>query len=357
METKRMNSCILGAGVSGSFFSYLSGLPVYEKARFPGGRTSHSASSGAKYDFGATILHKEIGLSKEGESYKIELSKFIHTFAPNCTLNEIRGLNEKYYLDKGINQLSLEFTKNRAVFMGHKATSLERQDSGWKIIFENKDSIFVDSCIISFPIPQTLAILPEDIRIKWDDFFNKKTEYRSCLTLTGLWEKNHPLLKEAFSNLPQTTFLIKEKEIDYFSIESEKYNGDYHVILVQFSEEFSRTYFDDWMDDKKIPGQSALQHKDRIFSEVFSRCGIDYTPPKEIRVHRWKFSSPMNTLFGQEDSIHLDSLWEDYIELCRREKIWLISDLIFGKRVLHSLLGTLLVWEEFSGENKWKDLL
>lgn len=350
-----MSSCILGAGINGSFFSYLSGFPVYEKARFPGGRTSHSTSSGAKYDFGATILHKEIGLTKDNESYTFELRKFIETFAPKCAINEIRGLGDKFYLDKGINQLSLEFTKNRDVFMGYKALKIERHESGWKIFFENNEFVLVDSCFISFPIPQSLAILPEDLKEKWDTFLDKKTEYRSCLTLTGLWEKT-PVLNEAFRNLPQTTWLLKEKEIEYFSIESEKYNGEYHVILVQFSEEFSKARFDEWMEEGNIPGKIVHLMKDQIFHTIFQKCGIEYSPPESIRVHRWKYSSPMNTLLGKEDSIFLDSNWYEYLELCKSEKVWLISDLIFGKRVLHSLLGSLLIWEEFSGENKWKDL-
>lgn len=352
-----MNSVIFGAGVSGSLFSHLSGFTVYEKARYPGGRTSHSISTGAKYDFGATILHKNIYLKKSDQIYSISLSKFIKKFASKLTLSDIRGMDDKFYLQEGVNKLCVNLLQDRQIFTGYKVSRMIKIENQWKVEFENKKSILTENCIMSFPLPQSLAVLPDGTRKLWEDLLGKRTEYRPCLTLTGIWRKGNPEMDQVLQSLKQTTFLNKQEDMEYFSVESEKYSGDYHVILIQFSESFSEMNFEGWMMEGKIPGPIALALKDRFFQKIFQIFKISYLPPEEIKVHRWKYSSPKETLFGQADSIQINEDWTEYLEICKKEKIWLISDLIFGKRILHSVLGTLLVWEEFSGENRWLDLV
>jgi len=349
-----MKSCILGAGVSGSLFSYLSGFPVYDKAGFVGGRTSHSISTGSKYDFGATILHKSILLKIGEQTYRFELEKFIQAFTPDCKLLPIRGMNDKFYLEQGANHLCIELTKNQKLFLEYKVQKLEKQNNSWKIFFENQESILVDFCIITFPIPQILNVLPETLKETWENFLQNTKEYRPCLTLTGFWDKTFNL-NQAFKTLPYITYLIEDKDVEYFSIESEKYEGISHVILVQFSKEFSEKYFDYWMQSNKVPGSIVYSLKDQIFSKVFSKLNIPYQSPKEIRVHRWRYSTPTKTIFGHETGILLNENWSEYQKICKTHNLWIVSDLLFGKSVLHSLLGSLLVWESFSNQSEWKD--
>jgi predicted NAD/FAD-dependent oxidoreductase len=340
-----IESLVVGAGVSGAVLCAQLHIPCYDKARFPGGRTSTSRNEKELpgFDKGATVLHKELQYKQNGITQVFQLDSFLQNLSSTLEVENIRGFQDKFYCKMGMNSIVLKLLENEAIHLQKKLTSVRRVCDHWELLFEESDPIFVKKLILTMPIPQVISVMGNSLGQEWNSFLQPYQEYRPCLTITGIWKNIPHSITDPIHKLANFTFLESGKDLEYISIESEKYPNEHDIcITLQMGEEFSQKNISNWMEDDKFPTPFAIQCSKSFFPSILKTRGIPlYQEPDFLRVHKWRFSQPVKSVFPTEGPLDFDSsIWKQYLYLCKSTSLVITGDWVFGKRVINTILGS-----------------
>jgi predicted NAD/FAD-dependent oxidoreductase len=342
-----MDIAIIGAGVSGATFSNL--FPdaiVFEKSIHSGGRAStHHFSGREPFDIGATVFKDSLEYIKKGVAEKFNLLDFFSNQAPSLEVLPHKTYPNAYFPKQSMQAISEHLLKGRNIKFKHELESIQKYQntSKWQLSFKNGFSSIFDLVILTAPVPQVSSVLKNSgIMSIWDDFIKFRTEYRSTLVLTGIWRNLSPELLAKIDKLEQFTFLNKEQDAEYISIENGKYDLNSLVVTIQFSESFSSKNLERWMaPDKKLLTYS-LNSKQFFFDQFFTLIGLTELIGKvedEVKVHKWRYAQSDFPIF-KEDGIDLDNpLLSDLIELSKKHNLWISGDWIWGSRIIKNIFG------------------
>lgn len=341
-----MKVAIIGSGISGAILSNL--IPnstVFERSKHVGGRTSsRRLESGEIFDIGATVFKDKISYLENEEVKEFNFLDFLKLHVPNLEIIKHKTYPNSYYPKYGMQSLTEEFLKNKKVFLEHNLDTIHKTDSGWKLKFTNGYESEFEKVFLTAPIPQIISSLKTSgIMSKWDEWIKFRGEYRSTLVLTGIWKNISPEIVTKIINLEQATFLFKDEDAEYISIESFKYESDSLVITIQFSSAFSSKNLERWIDSDKKPMQYVLNCNQFFFDKVLKLVGISelvHITPSEMKAHRWRYAQADFPLFIPSEINFSNQDFLNYIELCKNHNIYILGDFIFGPRVLQIALGS-----------------
>ncbi len=350
-----MSVAIIGAGISGSILSNL--IPnstVFERSKHVGGRTtSRRLQEGEIFDIGATVFKDKISYVEKGETKEFDFLDFLKSQVPNLEILKHKTYPNSYYPKKGMQSLAEEFLKDKKIFLEHNLETISKTDSGkWKLKFTNGFESEFEKVFLTAPIPQIISSLKTSgIMSKWDEWIKFRGEYRSTLVLTGIWKNLSPEIIAKILNLEQATFLFKDEDAEYISVESFKYETDSLVITIQFSSAFSSKNLERWIDSEKKPMQYILNCNQFFFDKVLKLIAISelvHIAPNEIKAHRWRYAQADFPLFTPTEIDFSNQEFLNYIELCKNHNIYILGDFIFGPRVSQIALGTKKISEIFT---------
>jgi predicted NAD/FAD-dependent oxidoreductase len=342
-----MSVAIIGAGVSGAFLSKL--IPnstVFERSNHAGGRsTSKRLSSGQIFDIGATVFKDKIFYLENGEQKEFDFIQFLNLNVPSLEILKHKTYPNSFYPKKGMQSIAEEFLKDKKIHFEHNLESITKSNSNlWKLKFTNGSEFEFEKIILTSPIPQIISSLKTSgIMGKWDEWIKFRGEYRSTLILTGIWENLSIEQIEKILNLEQATFLFKEEDTEYISVESFKYHIDSLVISIQFSAAFSSKNLERWIDQEKKPMQYVINSNQFFFDKILKLIGFTelvHVPASQIKVHRWRYAQADFPLFSSTGIDFSNQEFLEYLELCQKNQIWLTGDAIFGPRILQLALGS-----------------
>lgn len=343
---------IIGAGISGALLSINLKSECFDKAKFPGGRasTARNDKNLAGFDKGATVLHKSLEYKLKGKIEIFDLLSYLSSYSNELEWKDLKGFSDKFFCTQGMSHIVKNIIYSERLSLEKKLIRLERENGYWRLEFENDpDPRFFKKIISTLPLPQISSILEDNVPKEWKQYISKYGEYKSCLTLTGIWKNTPDAVVESVGKLTQSTFFGKNKEIEFISIESEKYtnSGDL-CVLMQMGEEFSKKHLDNWVENAKFPTPFAIQCSKIFFPSFLKLHNIPlHLEPDFLRVHRWRYSLPSQTLFSSEGTMDFDSLeWKEYIDLCKSDELILTGDWVFGKRIINTVLGTRMLLQE-----------
>ena len=351
MDSKRVETIIIGAGITGSVMSYYLNSPIFDKAKMAGGRCSTGRmSSRYLYDKGATMYKNSFHYTLNNKSNKFNLNNYLNNKFPNLKTKQI--YDNMFVPENGMISLVSSFIKENNLINNIKITKIIKENDYFLIKDDLNNSYYSEKCIITCPLPQSLEIIHDlPFYKEWEGFTQKYNNYKKTLVATGLWEN----FKFNLDQNQKISELNHKDNLEYFTIESLKFEDYQNLILsIQFSNEFSEKNFDNWMDENKNLNKDKTEIVEKFFSSIFSKYKLKYISPSQIRAHRWKYSNPIVSMFDKDNEIDFDSVtYHDYIELCKKYNLYLTGDWVFGQRAPKCVLGAIQLSSTFLG----KDLL
>jgi predicted NAD/FAD-dependent oxidoreductase len=349
-----MKTAIIGAGISGSTFAcLLDNVKIFERSVHAGGRsTSKRLPTGEIFDIGATVFKDSILYRENKKDEMFDLIEFLNIYAPELKIQKHPTYPNAYFPTKGMQSICEELLKGKDIFFEHTLESITRSEhvKEWNLKFSNGHSENFERVVLTSPIPQIISSLKTSGVIGvWDEFIKYRSEYRSSLVLTGIWKNCSTEVLAEIEALPQTTYLNKEGDIEYFSVESAKYKSNSLVISIQFSSAFSSKNLERWIDSNKNPLQYIQNSYEYFFDKILGTLNLKNLisrPPDSLKANKWRYSSADFPIFST-DEINLDSsVFKDYLSLCRKHNIWITGDWVFGSRMIKNALGSKILAKE-----------
>ena len=349
-----MNIAIIGSGVTGATFSNLfPNAIVFEKSIHAGGRAStHHFSKSEPFDIGATVFKDSLEYLDKGIVKKFNLLDFFSKHTKDLKILPHKTYPNAYFPKESMQSIAEHLLKNRDIRFKHELESIQKYQNTtkWLLSFKNGYTEIFDLVILTAPVPQVSSVLKNSgVMSIWDDFIKFRTEYRSTLVLTGIWRNLSLELLAKINKLEQFTFLNKEQDAEYISIENGKYDLNSLVVTIQFSESFSSKNLERWMaPDKKLLTYS-LNSKQFFFDQFFTLVGLTELVRKvedEVKVHKWRYAQADFPIF-KEERVDLESpLLKDLIELSKKHNLWISGDWIWGSRIIKNIFGAYFLSEQ-----------
>ncbi|MDF3818746.1 NAD(P)-binding protein [Leptospira sp. 96542] len=347
-----MNSpdfCVIGAGICASVIAKNTPTLLWDKARGIGGRLSTKQTPDCMFDFGATMFQNNLNIKHKGNTRGTNLLDYLKINAPHLECLPI--FDKVHYFPKtGMNSIPKTLARDAETKHGFQLESvLSKRNGNWILKFQNSDkeiSFETKSFLPTLPVPQLLDIFKNSPKNKflnqWIKFLTPYANYRKTLTSCLYWQTLNPKFENLGffpdAEIPITTKLVAGSEWEYTSWESLKYKtGDSgsHWLLVQFSESFSETHFDHWMDENKNPSVFA---KNLISEHLESEWKLP--PPNKIFQHRWKYAQCKSNILGKRGILDLDHpKVTEWLELGKQTGILPFGDFLFGPRTERQILG------------------
>ncbi|HMV45893.1 MAG TPA: NAD(P)-binding protein [Leptospiraceae bacterium] len=352
---------IIGSGITGAVLARL--LPdavVFERASHSGGRTTTRFLGNSPFDIGATIFKGSIDYIEKGKLNKFDFLKFLSEHLPELEVVPHKTHPGSYHLTTAMQDLTRHLLSNTKVEYNHLAESISKKPSEkeWTLHFSNGKTETFDLIILTAPVPQVISILKNSgIMQAWDELIRFRGEYRSCLVLTGIWKNLPTDIIQKIKSLKQQTYLFKDEDAEYFSLESEKYriseSDNSLVVTIQFSSAFSSKNLERWCDDEKKPLYYILNSNQYFFNRVFHALDLPELiskKPDHMDTHKWRYSQADFALF-KDTEIQLDhpKLLE-FFSLSRKHNIWMTGDWIWGSRIVRCALGAMITAKEILKE-------
>ncbi len=349
---------IIGSGITGAVLgSLLPNAIVYERATHVGGRmTTRFLKDFERFDIGATVFKDKIHYIEKGKESEFDFLKFLETQAPDLKIRSHKTYPNSFHSTYCMQGLAEKLLTKNKVELLHFAESITKSpdQKQWTLTFAGGKIELFDKIILTAPIPQIISLLKNSGHMThWDDLIRFRGEYRSCLVLTGVWRNLPPEIIQKIKSLKNQTFLFKDEEAEYFSIESEKYRqseaDDSLIITIQFSSAFSSKNLERWCDADQKPMYYIINSNQYFFNRVFHILDIPELiskKPDHMDTHKWRYSQADFALFKDND-INLDHpKFSEYLALCKKHNLWMTGDWIWGSRIIRCALGATIIARE-----------
>jgi predicted NAD/FAD-dependent oxidoreductase len=343
MDSERVETIIIGAGITGAVITHLTNATVLEKAKLEGGRCSSGRlPNSLKFDKGATMLKREVPFSIQNKNGIFNLQTYVEKIKKNFILNKITNNDTMFLPQTRMQSLVGIFLENSKKFYSTKISKIQKENNFWKVIVEDGTYFYSKNLVITAPLPQSLELIKEtNIYKDWFTFSQPYSDYKQCLVLAGLWENrgSEISMERSISELNHNL------DMEYFTIESHKISDSKDLVIsIQFGDTFSKKNFEDWENEKKDPSTFAQEMGDLYFKQIFLKHNLQYSNPNFLKSHKWKYTFPKVSLFNKDESIDFDNAkFKDYLRLCNRENLWITGDWIFGQRVTKCILGAIYI--------------
>ncbi|MCB1176426.1 MAG: hypothetical protein KDK36_02500, partial [Leptospiraceae bacterium] len=257
---------------------------------------------------------------------------------------------DKLYSELGMNYIVKKILKTENVYLNERLNKVTKNyDSLFELHFDSGLQVTTEKLIITIPLPQAIEVLDENHFLEWIQFSKPHSEYRPCLVIVEKWRKTRDYIFDALSKLPKFTFLDPGHDLEYISIESEKFKDGHNLcVMIQLGENFSKKHLENWIEPNKFPTDFAVNSSTELFNNFFKLYDIPVNTEADfLRVHKWKYSQPINPLFENLDYMDFDSdSWKNYISLYKKTGMALTADWVFGKRIINSALGATILANE-----------
>ncbi len=353
-----MKIAIIGSGITGAVIGSL--IPeayVYERASHVGGRaTTRFVNDSVHFDIGATVFKDKIEYFEKGIQHEFDFIQFLKDHAPDLKIKPHKTYPSSYHPSNFMQELSQSLLSKSRVELLHNAELITKSpdEKQWTLKFASGKTELFDTVILTAPVPQIISLLKNSgLMMQWDDLIRFRGEYRSCLVLTGIWRNLPPDIMNKIKSLKQYTYLFKDEEAEYISIESEKYRtndlDNSLVITIQFSTSFSSKNLERWCDVDRKPMYYILNSNQYFFNRVFHVLDIPELiskKPDHMDTHKWRYSQADFALF-KDTEINLDhAKFKEYLALCKKHNIWITGDWIWGSRLIRCALGATVIAKE-----------
>lgn len=343
-----MKIAIIGSGISGAILGhYLSGSTVYESSSFIGGRTASSRVSEVEvYDKGASLFRSKIEYIEDGQKKVFNFKDFLEERIPACEILTHKSYPNSYYPAGSMSELCSHFLSDKKVLLNSRVEFLQKdkEQGKWSLMLTNGTRELYDVVVLTPPVPQIISILkPSQIMHNWDEFIRFRGEYRSSLILTGIWRNIPEDWNEKIKQLPRISVFRKDEELEFCSIESEKYhtNSGNLIVTLQFSSSFSSKNLERWCSAEDEPLYFAKNCNRYFFNKAFHLLELPELIDKKpdiLKANKWRYAGADFPLF--ESIIDTDSaVWSDYLSLCKKHNIWFTGDWIWGSKLIRCALG------------------
>lgn len=341
MDTQRIESIVIGTGITGSILVRTLKTKGLDKATRAGGRCSSGRiGNNCIFDKGATFLKNTVDYKHLEIDKKFNLEKFIKLSNAEVELIPHPTHPDLVAVKPGMSSLVDKILMNQDVNFNTKVRRIEKIENEFLVICEDKKFI-TPIVFCTSPLQQTFDLLETgEIKESWKNFTSPFSEYKKTLVFTAYWESS----KIKDSTFSEISHLNPGNEIEYYTIESEKTGRNSYLILsIQFSENFSEIHFDNWTEHEKYPNKVPKDLGMGALKKLFTENGMEFLPPDDLRIHRWKFAAPKISMFNKDSSMDFDSIeFKNYISLCKQTSFIPIGDWIFGQRVTKCISGTLV---------------
>jgi predicted NAD/FAD-dependent oxidoreductase len=338
---------IIGSGIAGSVcFHQNPDSVVYDKARFPGGRTSSKPlPNGGFCDLGATYFKSEVEIQKDKLLIEFQFSDWLRNLSLDPKLYQLDPHKSLYYLESGLQSIAQTLIPEQSFFPSHEVVSFQSLGSGgYEILFVDGSKTEAEFLTITAPLPQALSLFPENgVKSEWLELVADHNDYRKTLVAAAHWDQIPEALELFIANLDQKSFLYPQETAEYISIESGKSPGPPGslCIMVQFSEEFSNQYFDDWRKVDRSPTntcifkfQESLRDFSRSLGEPNLVSSLLELEPDSYKVHKWRYAQAKNPLLGKSGILNLDDQkYKEYENLVQKSGIRITGDWLYGPRI------------------------
>lgn len=348
---------IIGSGISGSMILSLGKNAFgFDKAKFPGGRTSTKPfESDYICDIGATFFKESCKYRKDNLQYTFSCLDFLVDKRIECIQYQYTNYKSTYFSKNGLQRISEKLIEGKEVQFSKELVSFDvREDKKFILYFLDGTNFISDHLTITAPLPQALSFFPSSKhKEEWESFLQPYFSYRKTLVAAAYWKSPSDSFMSAMKKIPRKTFLYPNQQTEYISIESLKSGGDGFVFMVQYSSEFSDKYFDEWRKEDRSPTDFCKN----AFAESFDNFLVENNlkdfwseaetlPPNNWRIHKWRYAQAENPMLSKYDDLDFDSeVMNKYSDLVQRTNIRLTGDWLFGPRIERII----------AGESLWKD--
>jgi predicted NAD/FAD-dependent oxidoreductase len=348
-----MVHAIIGSGLSGSMCLFLEPDAVlYDKAHQVGGRIVTKNLGNEYYcDIGATYFKENLEYNQGEKKNQFSTLNFLNSIGLKSQSYSYAPDSLLFYAWKGNQNIVNQLLKNRVVHLNQELVDfIQIPDKKFQLNFVDGSNAKADHLTITAPLPQALSFFPKSYeKDEWSKFVAPFMNYRKTLVMGCYWNSipNHFLYK--INNLPSKSFLNKNRDSEYISIESNKTNGVGFVFMVQYSNSFSIKNFDNWRNADRSPTDFCLKTFEDSFQEFLEdyQLKADWIPKPHNNciVHKWRYAQAENPLLGNDGVMNLDSEnYKEYINLVNITKIRLTGDWLYGSRI-ERILGGEILWK------------
>jgi predicted NAD/FAD-dependent oxidoreductase len=170
-DQKQVSTLVIGAGLSGLAAARRladagDDVLVVDKSRGVGGRCSTRRFNSCQYDHGAqffTVRDGHFATLVEGWQRNGLVDVWSHGFPYDGRNRDTDG-HPRYVAVGGMNRLPKLLGDGLSIVTGAKVARVERIDAIWTIHFENRMPLQAERLVLTAPLPQSFALLPEVIR-------------------------------------------------------------------------------------------------------------------------------------------------------------------------------------------------
>ncbi|WCL48459.1 FAD-dependent oxidoreductase [Leptospira sp. GIMC2001] len=362
---------IIGTGISACAHASLNlEADFYDKARFPGGRMSSKPFEGKFFaDIGATYFKNSVEIQKDGRIYKRSLVDWLKSKGIQAKTYSLDGNSSMSFCETGMQSIAERLLSNKTVHFRKELKKIYKTEndktSKFQLEFTDGSQGFYDEVVITAPLPQAIELLPEgEIQNIWKEFTSPYNHYRKTLVACGYWKNLNSKTYLELLNLENKSFLRKGNDAEYISIESSKLinidnvsqqNREFSirnqkaspfdseqikdsgiVIMIQFSEKFSESYFGRWKSSSGEPTDTCYEQFNLQINKFFT--GLP--SPDRVRSHQWKYAQAENSMLGKTGILNLEHKnFKDYQAIVKNSGIALTGDWIYGPRIERIFMG------------------
>lgn len=359
-----MKIAIIGSGITGAVLgSLLPDAVVFERATHVGGRmTTRFLRESERFDIGSTVFKDKIHYIENGIQKEFDFLKFLESQTHGLKIRPHKTYPASFHSTSSMQELVEKLLVNSKVHLTHQADSISKShdQSQWILSFTNGKTETFDKIILTAPVPQIISLLKNTGHMThWDDAIRFRGEYRSCLVLTGVWRNLPDEMVQRIKSLKNHTYLFKDEDVEYFSIESEKYrdseSANSLIITIQFSSAFSSKNLERWCDSEHKPMYYIVNSNQYFFNRVFHIIDIPELiskKPDAMDTHRWRYSQADFSLFKDTDIDLNHPKYLEYLALCKKYNLWMTGDWLWGSRIIRCALGATIMAREIIKDNQ-----
>jgi len=173
------------------------------------------------------------------------------------------GGHVRYRGVTGMNSIAKRLAAGLEVRTETKVTSVEPSGMGWLVLCENGETFSADSLLLTAPVPQSVALLPAELRPALDEI-----QFDPCLALLVSLRGENPV--------PAPGYVRPEHgPIEWIADNTRKgISSGNGALTIHARADFSRTYFD-------APAEEIA----RLLLDAARATG-------DWQLHRWRYSKP-----------------------------------------------------------------